>query len=277
MPMKKHEETYLVDRSPIKYRAFPAPPFLTDYVTLFWFDSCADSSIAPMVYNLIADGEPGIIYQDIPGSVSINGFSELPSLMIYGQKTRWATTIANPPYNNIGIVLKPYALKMLFGINAAELTDSALPLSEIVDCKELGVQLASGSLSTQLNALVQFLYNLKTKPTLSLNRTKEALLLYDQGHELQAIQRDLKVSERTLERNFKEELGVPPMLYKRIHRFNKAMNLLHQMHFENLTSLAYHIGYADQSHFIRDFKAFAGVTPREYLIKSKGKRAYPAE
>ncbi|WP_170265027.1 helix-turn-helix domain-containing protein [Salibacter halophilus] len=275
--MKKEKGTYLVNHSSLEYYEFPAPPFLRDYVSLFWFDSYRAGSMSPMIYNLIADGEPGIIYQGIPGSISINGFSDLPALMIYGQKTRWATTVANPPYSNIGIVLKPYALKTLFGINAADLTNSALPLSELVACKELCLQLASGSLSTQLNALVQFLCNLKTKPTLGLNRTKEALLLYYQGHQLHDIQRNLKVSERTLERNFKEELGVSPVLYKRIHRFNYALNLLHQKNLVSLTSIGYQAGYADQSHFIRDFKAFAGITPKEYLIKSKGNRGYPKQ
>jgi AraC-like DNA-binding protein len=32
----------------------------------------------------------------------------------------------------------------------------------------------------------------------------------------------------------------------------------------NLTELAYEFGYADQAHFIHDFKAFTNKTPSEY-------------
>ena len=32
-----------------------------------------------------------------------------------------------------------------------------------------------------------------------------------------------------------------------------------------MTTVAYDFGYADQSHFIREFKDFSGVTPKEFL------------
>ncbi|KPQ11292.1 MAG: AraC family transcriptional regulator [Algoriphagus marincola HL-49] len=262
----------------MQYQEFPAPPFLLEYASLFWFDACTDANFPAMEYNLIADGEPGIIFHEIPGSVTINGFSKLPQLMIYGQKTRWSSTLAKPPYKNIGIVLKPYALKALFGIDANELTDSALPLSDLVNCERLLDQLmCNNGLGYKINAIVSFLCQLKPKLSTGLVRLRDTISLYDEGLPLYNIQRELKVSERTLERSFQQELGVSPVMYKRIHRFNFALNLIHQNEFDTLTGLGYRAGYADQSHFIRDFKAFAGVTPRAYLIKSKGKRAYPKE
>lgn len=35
----------------------------------------------------------------------------------------------------------------------------------------------------------------------------------------------------------------------------------------NLTDYAYRNGYYDQSHFIKDFKLFSGLTPKEYVLK----------
>jgi AraC-like DNA-binding protein len=274
--VEKLTGTYLVHNSSMQYQEFPAPPFLQEYASLFWFDACTDPNFPAMEYNLIADGEPGIIFHEIPGSVTINGFSELPQLMIYGQKTRWSSTIAKPSYKNIGIVLKPYALKALFGIDAYELTDAAIPLSELTNCNKLLFQLMSNKgPGYKINAIVSFLGQLKPKVSTSLVRLKESLSLYGQDLSLYDIQRELKISERTLERTFQKELGVSPVLYNRIHRFNSVLNLIHQKEFDSLTALGYEAGYSDQSHFIRDFKAFAGVTPREYLLKSKGNRAYP--
>ena len=37
----------------------------------------------------------------------------------------------------------------------------------------------------------------------------------------------------------------------------------------DLTSLSYECGYFDQAHFIKDFKAFAGMTPTEYAEKMR--------
>jgi AraC-like DNA-binding protein len=34
---------------------------------------------------------------------------------------------------------------------------------------------------------------------------------------------------------------------------------------ESLTSIAYGCGYFDQSHFIKEFKSFTGLTPSAYL------------
>lgn len=45
----------------------------------------------------------------------------------------------------------------------------------------------------------------------------------------------------------------------------KAMELLKQGNYRSLTDIAYSLGYFDQSHFVRDFRAFSGVSPRLYL------------
>jgi len=36
----------------------------------------------------------------------------------------------------------------------------------------------------------------------------------------------------------------------------------------NLTELAYEFGYADQAHFIHDFRAFTNKTPTEYAAET---------
>ena len=38
----------------------------------------------------------------------------------------------------------------------------------------------------------------------------------------------------------------------------------------DLTQLAYQCGYFDQAHFNKEFKAFAGMTPSEYVHQMRG-------
>ena len=71
----------------------------------------------------------------------------------------------------------------------------------------------------------------------------------------------LKVSERQFERRFVRAIGVPPHQYIRIVRFREALRLLRANRFERLSDVAYDLNYVDQSHFIKDVKAFAGYTP----------------
>jgi AraC-like DNA-binding protein len=44
--------------------------------------------------------------------------------------------------------------------------------------------------------------------------------------------------------------------------FNEAVRLMKTGQFETLTTVAYTLGFHDQSHFIRDIKAFSGITPK---------------
>ncbi len=77
------------------------------------------------------------------------------------------------------------------------------------------------------------------------------------------------ISERQLERKFNEEVGLPPKTFLRILRFERAYRLLRESTYEKLSDIAYDLGYADQSHFIRDFRASAGFMPRVYHSTTK--------
>lgn len=72
------------------------------------------------------------------------------------------------------------------------------------------------------------------------------------------------ISQRYLQRLFLHHTGLTPKLYSKIHRFQNSLRLVTRKD-TSLTSIAYDCGYFDQSHFIRDFKAFTGRTPSGYL------------
>ena len=74
----------------------------------------------------------------------------------------------------------------------------------------------------------------------------------------------LNVSERQLERVFQQSAGASPKTLARLIRFQRATERIHAAPGVHLTSLAFELGYADQAHFIRDFSAFAGVTPSAF-------------
>jgi AraC-like DNA-binding protein len=74
---------------------------------------------------------------------------------------------------------------------------------------------------------------------------------------------ELKISERQLERIFKQYVGLSPKFYSRIIRFSTIFQLKEQGD-PNWIDLTYESGFADQSHFIRNFKAFTGEDPSSY-------------
>lgn len=75
------------------------------------------------------------------------------------------------------------------------------------------------------------------------------------------------ISTRQLEREFKKKLGLSPKSYIRISRLNDVNRKIQNGERIDLTELSFSAGYADQAHFIRDFKQFTGESPKVFLSK----------
>jgi AraC-like DNA-binding protein len=78
---------------------------------------------------------------------------------------------------------------------------------------------------------------------------------------ISALADELSVSRRYLEVGFQRQIGLSPATVARITRFQRAVSLLSQR--SGLLRTAVDSGYADQSHFNREIRAMAGVTPTE--------------
>ncbi|MEH3112390.1 helix-turn-helix domain-containing protein [Pedobacter terrae] len=74
----------------------------------------------------------------------------------------------------------------------------------------------------------------------------------------------LRVSDTTLFRLFKTNLGQNPQKYLKTIRFRRALKDLTTTH-DPLTTVALRHYYYDQAHFIKDFKSFTGYSPKKLL------------
>jgi AraC-like DNA-binding protein len=78
------------------------------------------------------------------------------------------------------------------------------------------------------------------------------------------IARDHAVSPRTLQRVFRETVGVSPKWVLSRYRLHVAAERLAADPEPDLAALALELGYADQPHFTGAFRATVGVTPAAY-------------
>ena len=78
------------------------------------------------------------------------------------------------------------------------------------------------------------------------------------------------------QRLFAESLGVTPKYYSQIVRFTCALERLQAEPSTPLAEIAYDAGYADQSHFINEFRRFTNTTPAAMAAVSNSFNTSPA-
>lgn len=74
---------------------------------------------------------------------------------------------------------------------------------------------------------------------------------------------ELGVSASYLSRLFKKEVGVPLSTYVRDKKIEVAKDLL-QFSSQSMIDIANNLSFSSQSHFIQQFKAVVGMTPKKY-------------
>jgi AraC-like DNA-binding protein len=96
------------------------------------------------------------------------------------------------------------------------------------------------------------------------------LIIHHQGNlSIQELNKALNITERTFERRFLTQVGVSPKQFSQIIKFQLSLNQLMDKDYIKLTDIVYNNGFADQSHFIRVFKAFTGKTPKQFTATAR--------
>ena len=77
------------------------------------------------------------------------------------------------------------------------------------------------------------------------------------------------MTERSLQRVCARRIGLSPKWLIQRRRLHEAAGRLADPDRPSLTELAASLGYADQAHFVRDFRAVTGLTPGEYAAEPR--------
>lgn len=216
---------------------------------------------------LYANGAPTLLFQTAKGIIKNNS----NNLTLFGQTVFPETLTIRDNFTLIAYFFKPFTLFALFGVSAQELTNNPINLNLLSPAKTRELQerlLNAATTEEMMNLLDDYIFSLITKTTvdcqlirfatgaIAQNASKDALL---------KVQQELHITERTFQRLFEKNIGIAPNLYRRIWQFNNAFQQLNNRRFSKLSDIAFTNGYADQSHYIRAFKEFTGITPKEHL------------
>ena len=221
---------------------------------------------------------PGIVFQHHNGHspvdkmTTISGYCvDMPTLFVYGQMTeRSIMRYKKEPFTTTTIFLKPHALQTLLGVNASALTNHLVDLCEF-SAGDLNMQLFEArNEQVRLTLLTNFLASKLRQATTHDRLIEESLRIIHNNvgrATVKYLLECLNISERQFEKRFSQTVGLSPQFYIRVKRFTEAIELMKTGHYERLTDVAQALNYYDQSHFVKDIKAFSGITPRSLFQK----------
>ena len=170
----------------------------------------------------------------------------------------------------IVVVFKPYGLGPLLNIPASlfynqevsgdgidglglrELDERISGCEDVIDCIKLIDNWLLSRLSKQANSQTQRIQAVVQRMLTAPESTVTDLAYI------------ACLGKKQFERLFRSHVGVNPKEYASIVRFQKALAMM-QSGESVLSQVAYACGYADQSHFIREFRRFSGQTPAMLL------------
>lgn len=229
------------------------------------------------ILPFFADGYPGLMFQETENGLLVNPHNKLmPLLFLYGQTIKPIELAIQGSYRLIVFQLYPFVLKSFFNVNPKEINDGCYDLQQVKDNRGIDAIHSlqrNDSIEKRIEIITQFLFTIfqSKKESLDLKIRDAIQLVLDSKGQLSIgnLCTELNLTERTLERRFSAEVGVSPKLFSKIIQFQKSFEQLSVKDYSKLTDIVYANGFADQSHFIRVFKAFTGKTPKYFSAKLK--------
>lgn len=198
---------------------------------------------------------------------SANELIVKPPVLIVGPQLKRVDIQMGHYHLMIHVGFKPGGLHQLIEIPMYELIDQTYSASDILGRKADAVleQLRNTADSRQLVTVVEkFLLQKLSRNKMAEPFDSAISVLFSQNGNIpiEELAATACLSLKQFERKCKERMGLPPKLFARLIRFSSAYRLREAKPLMNWTSICYECGYFDQMHLIRDFKEFAGVTPK---------------
>lgn len=262
----------------MNYQTFQPHSDLESLISCYWTLEVPAESDAQK-QRIVPDGtiEMAFILGDDIKRYTSQGTSQdefiiQPRAMVLGQ-------IIEPFYieptgyvNTFAIRFYPYGFANFVSIPIKNLANKETPIELLFGEKianELEQKIINAKNSSERIEIIDnfLLDKLNEKTTIDniVKTTIDALLATNGSASISTILKEDLSKRRQLERNFKKQIGVSPKQLGKVIRLQTALKMLLNKKTENLTEIAYESEYFDQAHFIKDFKEFTGINPKEFL------------
>jgi AraC-like DNA-binding protein len=180
-----------------------------------------------------------------------------------------------PSRAGVQVSLTPPAARALLDLPPGALASTVAGLDDVLGrpARELTEQLREApSWATRFDLLEALLLRRLDEARLGAGRPELAwawqrLCTAGGAIGVQDLASEVGWSRRHLTERFTSEYGLPPKVAARVLRFERATGLLRRQPGIRLADLSATVGYADQAHLTREFRAIAGCTPRQWMTE----------
>lgn len=203
------------------------------------------------------------------GQISLVGVGDLPS-MVDAQ--------SNGALGVIGVDFTPQGAYRFFQWRLKEVHNQLYQLADILGKTVRHIEeriVATTNMEEKLTIVQQFLFNLFTIKGADtvfeycVNKIKKS----SGAVSIRELERQTGYTTRWLNRKFEERMGISPKNFASIARFQYYYHALLTNASRILTHKEFYNHYYDESHFIREFKRFTGMSPAklENAVNNFGK------
>ena len=262
---------------PIRYREFPVDEALAPYVRQLWLLECDRPAVFGGPERIVADGVvEAVFHYRRPFTMRFAGADAVaqPVSLLVSQISRYVEIQPAGAGGFVSVRFHPWGAHHFFAVPMRALGDRATPADEVWrrrDVREVEERIATAATDAErIGAVQAFLRRrLDAHCKQDVSALVRALWRTRAPFRIDRIAGSLGVSQRRLERTFATALGMTPKHLTRLARFLRACQRLRHTPVERLTGVAHDFGFYDQAHFIHEFRAFSGMTPREFAASPR--------
>ncbi|MCU0435598.1 MAG: helix-turn-helix domain-containing protein [Bacteroidia bacterium] len=256
----------------MKPQIFEPSPELKEFVMCYW-NLEGDRESTPTKNTIVPDGTMKLIfhYADTYKHHAKNGESIiLPKCFLIGQLTQ--PYIVEPLGVTGSFVARfhPNGFLPFTTIPIKEMENTAVPLDKLFgeEGRETGEKILHACNTEARIQLIEtfLLKRLTDKKTIDfvVASTIETIMAANGKFAVNEFSQRMNINRRQLTRKFSQEIGLSPKQLSKTIRIQAALKTLLAEEVTSLTDLAYENEYYDQAHFIKEFKEFTGLTPKEF-------------
>jgi AraC-like DNA-binding protein len=255
----------------------PAEP-LAVYVEKLWY--CDGHQVVHRKLRMLPNGRFQLFFSladgPLRGPGGLNGEpGQLASSLVVGMRTHFSVIDTATLKSAMGVLFWPGGARAFFDASADLLCNESVSLDLIWGslASELRDRLreaptAAAKFQVLESALVE-----RVNQRLELHSAVQyALGEFARAPPIRSVlgvARETGLSRRRFAQLFREQVGLTPKLYCRLHRFQQVLRQIASGAPVDWADLALAGGYCDQAHLVNEFRNFSGISPSVYLANER--------